>query len=264
EYRYGRSIAKASVLLLLVTTPSCSPQAPVPPFPARVAERLGGLAVPFIENAGQSDPRVAYYAPIFSGTVFVTRQGEIVYALAGPAAPGKSGRRAAAGPASRWTLTESFVDGDAAPVPAEPAATHVSLFHGNDPARWRPQVATFTGVDLGAVWPGIGVTLKAYGKQVEKVFTVEPGAVPETIRMRIVGAQGLTVAGDGGLVVHTGAGDVRLTPPVAYQENAGTRRRLDAAYTITGDQYGFRLADYDPARPVMIDPLLQATYLGGS
>ena len=31
-----------------------------------------------------------------------------------------------------------------------------------------------------------------------------------------------------------------------------------------GRRYGFRLGDHDPAVPVEIDPLLQATYLGGS
>jgi hypothetical protein len=229
--------------------------------PAEVAERLGGLAVPFIENAGQSDPRVAYYAPTFSGTVFVTRQGEVVYALPAP------GHQAAADlrePASGWTLTESFVDGHATPAGAHSAATHVSVFAGSDPTRWQRDVASYADVDLGAVWPGISVALTAHGKQVEKVFTVEPGAAPDMIRVRVAGAESLAVADDGGLVVHTGIGDVRLTPPVAYQEIAGTRRMLPAQYAISGDEYGFRVSGYDPTSPVVIDPLLQATNLGGS
>jgi hypothetical protein len=57
---------------------------------------------------------------------------------------------------------------------------------------------------------------------------------------------------------------VRLTPPVAYQEIAGTRRMLPAQYAISGDEYGFRVSGYDPTLPVVIDPLLQATPLGGS
>jgi hypothetical protein len=40
--------------------------------------------VPFVANAGQSDPRVAYSASTFSGTVFVTKDGELVYALPAP------------------------------------------------------------------------------------------------------------------------------------------------------------------------------------
>src|SRR5262249_25647781 len=211
---------------------------------------------------GQREPRVAYYAPVFAGTVFLAGEGEVVYALP---APGHQAQ--AAGPqepASGWTLTESFVDGHPTPVGAHAAATHLSVFLGDDPTRWQPDVASYADVALGVVWPGISVTLAAHGKQVEKVFTVEPGAVPESIRVRVAGAQGLAVADDGALVAHTGVGDVRLTPPVPYQETAGTRRTVPAAYAVAGDEYGFRVRDYDPTRPVVIDPLLQATFLGGS
>ena len=213
----------ASSLAVLTLAAFCSLRTSAPATTADVAERLGRLAVPFVENAGQSDPRVAYYAPTFSGTVFVTGEGEVVYALPTPKRRAQAARLRE--PASGWTLTECFVDGHPTPVGANAAATHLSVFVGNDPARWRPDVASYAAVDLGAVWPGIAVTLTAYGKQVEKVFTVEPGAVPDAIRVRVAGAQGLAVADDGALVAHTGVGDVRLTPPVAYQEIAGSRWR---------------------------------------
>src|SRR5262249_57935968 len=113
--------------------------------------------------------------------------------------------------------------------------------------RWQPVVASYSDVALGAVWPGVSVNLAAHGRQVEKVFTVEPGAVPDTIRVRVGGAESLAVAADGGLAVHTGVGDVRLTPPVAYQEIAGTRRVGPAASVITGDEHGFRVRDLHAA-----------------
>jgi len=252
----------ASSLAVLPLVAACSLRTSAPPTAAEVADGLGRLAVPFVANAGQSDPRVAYYARTFSGTVFVTGEGEVVYALPAP------GDRAQAAdvrePASGWTLTERFVDGHPSPVGEHSAATHLSVFLGDDPARWQKDVASFADVDLGTVWPGITVALSAHGKQVEKIFTVEPGAVPDTIRVRVAGAESLAVGDDGALVAHTGAGDVRLTPPVAYQEIAGTRRTVPAAYEIAGDEYGFRVRDYDPTRPVVIDPLLQATFLGGT
>src|SRR5262245_33155671 len=39
---------------------------------------------------------------------------------------------------------------------------------------------------------------------------------------------------------------------------------LSAQYALSGDEYGFRVSGYDPTLPVVIDPLLQATRLGGS
>src|SRR5262245_23771243 len=250
-----------TTLAILAFAASCSLPTSAPPTPAEVARQVDRLAVPFVANAGQSDPRVAYSASTFSGTVFVTNEGELVYALPAPGQHAPAGVRE---PASGWTLTESFVDGDPAPTGAHSAPTHVSVFAGNDPARWQRDVASYADVDLGAVWPGISVALSAHGKQVEKVFTVAPGAAPDAIRVRVAGAESLAAAADGGLLVHTGVGDVRLTPPVAYQEIAGTRRMVPAKYATSGDEYGFRVSGYDPTVPVVIDPLLQATPLGGS
>src|SRR6185369_10808725 len=141
---------------------------PIRPARARVSERLGGLAVPFVENVGQTDHRVAYYAQTWGGYVFVTREGEIIHAL--PARRGVDDKPESAG----WTLTESFVGGRAVPVAAQGAGTNVSLFLGNDPAQWHAHAAASAAVSLGEVYPGIAVQLKAYGKKVEKVFTVEP------------------------------------------------------------------------------------------
>jgi len=39
------------------------------------------LQMPFIANNGQVDEQVAFYAKTFGGTVFVTKEGEIVYSL---------------------------------------------------------------------------------------------------------------------------------------------------------------------------------------
>src|SRR5262249_57362743 len=74
----------ASSLAALSLVASCSLRTSAPPRVAAVAERLDRLAVPFVQNSGQSDPRVAYYAPTFSGTVFVTGDGALVYALPAP------------------------------------------------------------------------------------------------------------------------------------------------------------------------------------
>ena len=46
-----------------------------------VNQKIGKLQIPFIANEGQADKKVAFYANTFGGTVFVTNEGEIVYAL---------------------------------------------------------------------------------------------------------------------------------------------------------------------------------------
>src|SRR4030095_7238059 len=98
----------ATALAVLAFVAFCSLRTSGPPTPAEAAGQVDRLAVPFVANAGQGDPRVAYYASTFSGTVFVTKEGELVYALPAPEHQDAADLRE---PATGWTLTESFVDG---------------------------------------------------------------------------------------------------------------------------------------------------------
>ena len=91
-----------------------------------------------------------------------------------------------------------------------------------------------------------------------------PGASPELIRVRVDGAIALRLTPEGALVAETGLGEVTFTAPIAYQEADGLRRAVPVAYQLRGREYGFALAAYDPTRPLVIDPLLQSTFLGGS
>src|SRR5215471_12619444 len=249
------------------------------PIEETVKQSLSGLSVPFVANSGQADTAVAYYASTFAGAVFVTQNGEIVYSL-----PGETGSAARPGrlteslpkgnsfpssslsPAreSGWSLTETPVGGRAHPSGTIRGSTRVSYFLGADPARWRSGLPTFDGLFFGEVWPGVTLDVQARGNNVEKRFTVKPGGEPSRIRMCLAGARRLRVDESGALVVGTGPGEVTFTPPVAFQERHGVRHAIRAAYELHGREYGFRLGDYDPALPVLIDPLLQATYLGGS
>ena len=38
---------------------------------------------------------------------------------------------------------------------------------------------------------------------------------------------------------------------------------MEAAYAMQGNEYGFKVAGYDRARQLVIDPILAATFLGG-
>jgi hypothetical protein len=214
---------------------------------------LTSIRIPFVA-ADARDPHVSYYASTFAGTVFVTREGKIVYSLPAPKAEEKKA----------WMLTETLIGGKARPRGDGITPTRVSSFIGNDPSRWQTDRATYDAVALGEVWPGIDVSLRAYGHKTEKLFVVNPGAKASRIRMKVDGGKPLKVNGDGELVATTGLGDVTFSRPLAYQDIAGARHYVDVAYEVKGDRYRFLLGRYDATRPVVIDPLLQSTYLGGS
>ncbi len=202
--------------------------------------------LPFLANAGQMDPRVAFYARTFAGTVFATHAGEIVYSL-----PARNGG---------WVLNETFVGGDAKPSGGVPSATRVSVLA---PTRSASDVAAVDSVRFGEVWPGVEVEVHARGSNIEKIFTLAPGADDDAIDVAIDGAA-LSIAHDGSLVAATGEGPVSFAAPVAFQEGVAGREPVAVRYRLDGNRYGFELGAYDRTRPVVIDPIIQSTYVGGS
>ena len=222
------------------------------------AEAIRSLSVPFVANEGRDDARVAFRASTSIGPVFVTRRGAIVYALPDPCAfEGDVESR------GEWSVVEAPVGAATRPRGSESAGTNVSYFLGNDPSRWRSTSATFRTIDLGAPWPGVRLSLRAYANRVEKLFTLAPGVAANRISMRVRGATSLDIEQDGELAVRVPERDIAFSRPVAYQEVEGDRIPVAASFWARGDRYGFRLGAHDPTRAVVIDPVLRSSYLGG-
>ena len=219
-------------------------------------QKLRNLRIPFITNQGQMDEQVRFYARTFSGTVYVTEEGKVVYEL--PTTKDKKDRR--------WVLVEEVLDG----LPGKEiqgegqAETKVSYFLGNDQSKWKSGLTTYEGIDLGEVYEGIKLKLRAYGGSVEKLYYISPRKDPDKIRMKVDGAESLTVNHLGELEVQTGNGPVIFSRPRAFQQEGGKREDVEVAYLVKGDSYGFKVGPYDETKELVIDPLIQSTYLGGS
>lgn len=249
---------------------------------------LARLSVPFVPNAGQWDKRAAFAARTFAGTLFITRDGQLVYSLPAASAAATS---ALTSPDRGWVLTETLVDARGRPRPMAPRALNAAtgdrgmgqtIRHavGNDRSRHVDGVNTYERVNLGDLYPGVNVQLRATGSNVEKIFTIAPKHDPKQVRIRLAGADRVEIGGEGELIAHTGNGPVTFTAPFAFQERpTGELTPVAVAYTLmpgtaaaagTGAAaiaevtYGFAVGEYDRARPLVIDPLLQSSYVGGS
>jgi hypothetical protein len=111
----------------------------------------------------------------------------------------------------------------------------------------------------------VEVKLKATQKTVEKLFYVKPGADPSKIVVEVSGAKGLKLSKGGEIIIQTGLGDLKLSKPIAWQEKDGKKLPVEVSYKLLGkNRYSFEVAKADPSLPVVIDPILQSTYLGGS
>jgi hypothetical protein len=252
---------------------------------------LNNYTLPWVANHGQWDARATFRAQSFAGAVWVTTDGKLVHEFAGvkkstnaggvslPSGAvansrrdiGRTGHDPSIETANEqklgWVLTERFVGGQFT-TPAtgvDRQAGNVSYLIG-DATRHVKEAASYGRVELGEVFPGVNVALKATNANVEKLFTVAPHRDPNLIRMAIGGAQSLRLGADGGLIAETGHGEIAFTAPIAFQEINGQRKEVAVRYTLDADasEYGFALAAYDRNDPITIDPLLQSTFLGGS
>ena len=141
----------------------------------------------------------------------------------------------------------------------------VNYFIGNDKSKWRTNIPTYDSVNLGEVYKGIDLSLKAYGKTVEKVFTVQPDANPKNIKLKMEGAKSIKINDKGELEAETGHGPVKFSKPIAFQEKNGKRENVQVAYHVDKDIYRFDAGNYDRSLPLIIDPaLVYSTYLGGN
>ena len=222
--------------------------------PQETQRKLMGLSVPFVPNQGQLDKQVRFFARTFSGSVYVTDQGRTVYQL--PA--GKDGNHG-------WVLVEETENGlPASEIRGEKESqTKASFFTGNDPSKWQNGLATYEMVNLGEIYEGITLKLRAWGGSVEKLYHVVPGGDPREIRIRLRGAESIAVNGRGEMEVRTGNGPVVFSRPRAFQQAGNHRAEIEVAYHVDGNSYGFEVGRYDRGRELVIDPLIQSTYLGG-
>lgn len=208
----------------------------------------GSLQIPFIRNQGQADdPAVAYYADTFACRVSVTRHGKMVYHL---------DRANSIEEKSRAVVKERLLGAEIAVAGLDKAVTKASHYQGNDPAKWRDNLACYQSIVMGRIRPGIRLELKAHGNNVEKLFHVGPGADPGKIRMAVEGVEALRVDAAGELILSAGSEVMRFSRPVAFQYVNGQKHGVAVDYHVQGRTYGFRLGAYDSDEELVIDPLI--------
>jgi len=223
----------------------------------------------FIENQGQlRSPEILYYSTegdvqIGFGRTFVVLRVADRAQEGGPAPPLPSGadRPVNIVPA-RYAIVrlefEGALIGDPRGIDEAPHHTH--FFLGNDPSQWRTDVRSFRGVAYEDLYPGIDLRYRTSAAGLKYEFLVRPGADPSTIRVSVQGAEALEVAPDA-LTIGTRFGTVRDQGLDAFQG----ADEVTCAFAKKGlATFGFSCDALDAERPLVIDPLIYMTYLGGS
>ncbi len=207
--------------------------------------------------------RAQFFARGFGYSLFLTST-EAVLKLRG-----KSPTLPIAHPARRYSALRIRLD-DANPtaraIGIDELPGRNNYFVGSDRTRWRTDVATFAGVKVRDVYPGIDVIYRGTEGRLEYDFAIAPGADPNRIRLSIDGASRLSIDSNGDVDIETSNGSVVQKAPVIYQISQGAKRIVSGGYVMRdAHTAGFAIGPYDRRLPLVIDPLLSyASYLGGS
>jgi hypothetical protein len=148
----------------------------------------------------------------------------------------------------------------------DPLTAKSNYLIGKDAKNWHTNIPTYAKVQYSSVYPGIDLVYYGNQRQLEYDWIVAAGAEPQLIRLKITGADRISIDKQGDLVLHTQSGQLRQHRPRIYQPINGQKKAVAGRYVLLSKQeVGFAIAEYDTNKALVIDPVLSySTYLGGS
>ncbi|MBZ0269022.1 SBBP repeat-containing protein, partial [bacterium] len=168
----------------------------------------------FVENRGQLDAEVLYYAAIVDGYVYLTPTG-VVVDLREPRRPDRDGDDAAARCGTGFATAIRF--DRAAPEPRVEARDRLPGVHhsylGSDRSRWQSNLRSFRKVRYHDVWPDVDLVFRVEDGAVR--FDVEVGRGGDAGRavFRTEGARGAESIADRVEHLRTDFGSIRFERP---------------------------------------------------
>ena len=245
----------------------------------RIVAEYGRLPPSFEANEGQTDRKVKFLSRGAPYSMYLTST-EAVLALnatlpiehqdhANPSAEREGGPEGTSNSPLAMDILRMKLSGtnQAAKVVGEDEQPgKANYFIGNDPSKWRTNVATYGKVRYKDVYPNIDLVYYGNGQELEFDFVCAPGANPQLIQIRFDKPAQLHLASSGDLVETIPGGSIRIRKPAVYQKVNGAKSPIAAEFVISARRtIGFRLGQYDHKEVLVIDPVLVfSTFLGGS
>ncbi|MCK4411022.1 SBBP repeat-containing protein, partial [Candidatus Bipolaricaulota bacterium] len=225
---------------------------------AKIQADIAELPISFIANAGQVDASVRFMVKAGTHTIFFTPQ-EVVFAASEKTEDEDTQR-------SVVRLRFTGANGEVRIEATQPLPGVANFLLGDDPDKWRTNVATYATITYHGLYPGIDLIYSGKQGRSKSEFVVAPGADPTVILMNYSGISDMYVREDGALVLETPIGEIVEAPPFIYQVIDEQRIPVEGGYRLLGGgKVAFALGEYVTTEPLIIDPtLIYSTYLGGS
>lgn len=140
-----------------------------------------------------------------------------------------------------------------------------NYFLGNNPDKWATGVSLFGQIQIEQVVEGISVVYYFEQENLRYDYHVSPGADVRKLRFLLEGTNEWQVNEAGELEIGTNFGIVNHGKIYAYQNIDGKDQEVFCSFVqLVDGSLGMTVGDYDPALPLIIDPMVFSTYLGGN
>jgi hypothetical protein len=144
------------------------------------------------------------------------------------------------------------------------SSTYYNYFLGNDASKWASNVPLYEEVIVQDVYTGIDQRWYFENGKLRYDYVVKPNANPEQINMQIQGATEIRIE-ENDLVYQTRFGNVTHTDLFVYQLGRNNEKvPVSASWILKNGLAFIELGAYDHSKPLIIDPIIQSTYIGGN
>jgi len=246
---------------------------------------LHAQVLEYVQNKGQWHDAVLFRATLNTGALFLEKQGYTVVQhdaigyisatrqASGHPLPGSISQPAAFGAAQlpngssfkSHAYRVSFSGASTTPQvqPQRQMPGYSNFFIGNSPAKWASEVLSYEAVQMNGLYPGVDIRYYSDDGFVKYDLLAAAGAAISAIELNYEGVDKLSVE-KGDLIIHTSVGNFREKEPYAYQVKNGTRQTIPVKYVVEKNKVRFKLQDYDPQWPLVIDPTFIFSTFAGS
>jgi hypothetical protein len=136
---------------------------------------------------------------------------------------------------------------------------------GNDPTQWASYVPLFKEATATNLYDGVNARYYYDKSGFRYDLIVTPNGNPGQIHFKLEGAYNYQINESGDLEISTSIGSISQAKLFAYQLVDGAKIQVQCAFKIDNNGIiGFEVGKYDNSLPLIIDPLIYSTYLGGS
>ncbi|MEO6453632.1 MAG: SBBP repeat-containing protein, partial [Ginsengibacter sp.] len=234
--------------------------------------------VEFVENKGQWDSKVKFMSKVGTGAFYLQKNGFTVIQYnqkdvdrliekARGHTPAIQARSLNSNILNSHVYNVEFINANPSPeiIPDKELPSVNNYFIGNDKSKWAGNCKIYKGVTYKNIYPGID--LRYYidgGERLKYDVIVHPGADIKNIALKYTGVNKLELKNKE-LVINTSVGENKELYPYTYQVINNERKELDCKYVIDGDVVKFKVKNYSPDVPLIIDPTqIFFTYSGST